>query len=411
MASKSGAIRAGRAFVEIFADSASLGRGLRAASAQIKDWGAGLSSVGTKLSAIGAGLTAPIFAAAKSLAHLKDDAIKFDVKVDAADVEKAEQFVKVIGQLKVSVALLIAKNADLFGKIAAGTVAAAVAFKVVGLAVTAVGTAMSILSSGPLAVLLAAIAGGSALWLAFTDQGQAAMTRLQGLFGEIAGDARNAMAGIQAAISNGDLTSAMEIAGAGLKLTFMRIIDELKQVWGAFIDEAHILAQQAVNPFANVEGWSEELAQERESAARNRGMDVKIQQLKMQQAVDAAIKKARRPTRVDTNNDAGPVNWADPALGKLAAKTLRQTIAGVANHVQDLAGGLTKGTFDVVAKLAEGLGATQTRISQGTFNGARAESILGTNLTQQQILTAAREQISVLNRIEREIKNNQLKFQ
>lgn len=66
MASTSGAIRAGRAFVEIFADDSKLARGLTAAGARLKKWGASITAVGAGLGALGASIISPILAAAKS---------------------------------------------------------------------------------------------------------------------------------------------------------------------------------------------------------------------------------------------------------------------------------------------------------------------------------------------------------
>jgi hypothetical protein len=69
---ESGAIRAGRAFVELFADGTALERGLNAAAGKLKAWGAGISHVGMKLGAIGAAISGPLIAAAVSAAHAGD---------------------------------------------------------------------------------------------------------------------------------------------------------------------------------------------------------------------------------------------------------------------------------------------------------------------------------------------------
>jgi hypothetical protein len=87
MAGKSGAIRAGRAFVELFADKSKLTRGLRSASADLKAWGSGVTAIGAKVAGIGAAITAPFLAFAKISAdvggELSDTAAKTGVSVEA----------------------------------------------------------------------------------------------------------------------------------------------------------------------------------------------------------------------------------------------------------------------------------------------------------------------------------------
>jgi hypothetical protein len=61
-------IRAGKAFVEIYADKTQLLRGLKSISADLKAFGAGVSSLGRKFMLLGAGVVAPMLAAAKTFA-------------------------------------------------------------------------------------------------------------------------------------------------------------------------------------------------------------------------------------------------------------------------------------------------------------------------------------------------------
>lgn len=70
MASNSGAIKAGRAYVEIFADKSALMRGLKAAEHDIRKWGTSISSMGKKMMGLGAGIVTPLIAAAKAAANL-----------------------------------------------------------------------------------------------------------------------------------------------------------------------------------------------------------------------------------------------------------------------------------------------------------------------------------------------------
>lgn len=65
MAGASG-IRAGRAFVELFADDRALVRGLRSAQQKLAAFGAAVRGLGTQMLALGAGIVAPLALAAKS---------------------------------------------------------------------------------------------------------------------------------------------------------------------------------------------------------------------------------------------------------------------------------------------------------------------------------------------------------
>jgi len=67
-----GAIRAGRAFVELFADSRPLVRGLRDAEKKIKAFGSRIRNTGMRVAGIGAALAAPFLAATKVFASMGD---------------------------------------------------------------------------------------------------------------------------------------------------------------------------------------------------------------------------------------------------------------------------------------------------------------------------------------------------
>ena len=70
------AIRAGRAFVELFADDTKLVRGLRGASAKLKAFGASISGLGRQMVGLGVMLAAPLVASAKAFASMGDSVAK-----------------------------------------------------------------------------------------------------------------------------------------------------------------------------------------------------------------------------------------------------------------------------------------------------------------------------------------------
>ena len=69
-------IRAGRAYVELFADNSKLIRGLRAAAARLKAFGATVSAVGLRLMGLGAAALGPMALAAKAFSSMGDEAAK-----------------------------------------------------------------------------------------------------------------------------------------------------------------------------------------------------------------------------------------------------------------------------------------------------------------------------------------------
>jgi len=69
-------IRAGRAFVELFADDSKLVRGLRAAEKKLKAFGQGIRNLGLKVLGIGAAILAPLAASAKLFSGYGDQVAK-----------------------------------------------------------------------------------------------------------------------------------------------------------------------------------------------------------------------------------------------------------------------------------------------------------------------------------------------
>ncbi len=73
MAGSSGAIRAGKAFVELFADNSQLSKGLNEASGMIKSWGASIAAVGAGIAAAGLAAIAFFGSAAKTFADVSSE--------------------------------------------------------------------------------------------------------------------------------------------------------------------------------------------------------------------------------------------------------------------------------------------------------------------------------------------------
>ena len=69
-------IRAGRAFVELFADDSKLVRGLRSAEHKLRAFGNGIRTLGLKMMAIGSGLLTPLIGSAKAFSSMGDEVAK-----------------------------------------------------------------------------------------------------------------------------------------------------------------------------------------------------------------------------------------------------------------------------------------------------------------------------------------------
>ena len=70
------AIRAGRAFVELFADDKKPVRGLRRAEKRIKAFGQSMRNLGLKVAGLGTAVLAPLAASAKAFSSMGDQVAK-----------------------------------------------------------------------------------------------------------------------------------------------------------------------------------------------------------------------------------------------------------------------------------------------------------------------------------------------
>jgi hypothetical protein len=84
MGASAGAIRAGRAFVELFADDSRLVRGLRGAETKLKAWGQTITGMGAKILAGGTALAAPLVASTKVFADMGDKLAKASQRTGAS---------------------------------------------------------------------------------------------------------------------------------------------------------------------------------------------------------------------------------------------------------------------------------------------------------------------------------------
>lgn len=101
MAKRSGAIKYGRAFVELFADDTELIHGLRRAEATVRRFGQNVSRIGTRMTAASVAMLAPILAASRTFASFQDTmlAVKAASGATAAEFEKLTKHAQLMGQM------------------------------------------------------------------------------------------------------------------------------------------------------------------------------------------------------------------------------------------------------------------------------------------------------------------------
>lgn len=97
MAASAGAVRAGRAFVEIFADDSRLVRGLRRAQRRMQAFGQSVQQIGVRMFALGTSMAAPFALAVKAASDAEQTMQKFRaVFKDSAD--EADRFAVALGK-------------------------------------------------------------------------------------------------------------------------------------------------------------------------------------------------------------------------------------------------------------------------------------------------------------------------
>ena len=109
-------IRAGRAFVELFADDSKLVRGLKAAQRRLRNFGASVRAMGAKMLAVGSLVAGPLAFSVKAASDMEETMNKFNVVFGAsAKVVKewGDSFGAEVGRSKQQIADFLAGTQDL----------------------------------------------------------------------------------------------------------------------------------------------------------------------------------------------------------------------------------------------------------------------------------------------------------
>lgn len=117
MPASAGAIRAGRAYVELFADDSKLVRGLKSAQSRLAAFGASVSKIGGMLAGAGASIGLVFVPAIKAASRLEETMNKFNIVFgqNAGAVKQwGDDFAKQVGRSKQQIASFLAGSQDLF---------------------------------------------------------------------------------------------------------------------------------------------------------------------------------------------------------------------------------------------------------------------------------------------------------
>ncbi len=265
--STSGAIRAGRAFVEIFASTAKLMGGLKVVEARLRTFGRFVGKMGRGLLLLGGAIAAPFLLAGRELLRLNKNlpAVKNltaaweEFKAALADAVApliAEVATEMAGLLKQATAWIkqnkglvisLVKIGAVLAVVGAGVAAVGAAFILAGAAIqvfagilTTVRVLMSAVSlvttalSSPLLALGAAVAVGVALGAALAYATGTLQVLAEGLrnFGtNFAARWRQTIGGVIDSLLSGNVQLAMQVFWAGLNLEWAKGIAELKFAW------------------------------------------------------------------------------------------------------------------------------------------------------------------------------------
>lgn len=282
MAGSSGAIRAGRAFVELFTKNEGLKRGLDQAQAMLNNFGQSVQRLGLRIASLGAGLLSALLAPALALRSLRDRAADLGFGLNAKDAAIADALALAMkrlqiaitgGLLKVGVALapvltrivnalaslvewgvkFIDKNRGMvvgLAALAVGAIAVGAAIYAVGVAISAVGAiigtvttivsamgfawgAFTAILSEPWLLAIAAafvvVAGAVYAFFRYTSLGQAMLTNFIGYLRQLATTFKNVIVGMADAMAAGDLELASKIMWKGVEVEWRRGIIGLQK--------------------------------------------------------------------------------------------------------------------------------------------------------------------------------------
>ncbi|HAT10334.1 MAG TPA: hypothetical protein DCS97_07020 [Planctomycetes bacterium] len=428
-------VRAGRAYVELFADGKQLTAGLKKAQAQLRAFGDGMRQAGQTLAIAGGAAMAPFVLSIKGFL----DAAKAG-KLAGADLGKAitlatdiRSTTESVDRLKIAVGsaltpVLLTAASALRGMVdgmtawarsnpgtvallgvtttgiaglgiallVAGTAVKAMSFAVGGLAI-AWGKAMSIMGgtvalfTSPLAIATAAVAGIGYVLATQTEQGRADLTYLGEGFDKVKGDAITAWNGIGDAMAAGDLGLAAAIGLRVVKIEFTRAWSFLKELTLGFlvgINKAFMtigasIAAGWINTMGSIKsvlaeaghgikGWYKEWVGKE---------SVKIANAYEMLGVLPAGTTAATQANADDINSAN-TNAKQAALNDLARST-QQQLASITEQAAELRDALNVGLAEVITENDSVIDGMRARLDELRQSAANARATLESDMQKK----------------------------
>jgi len=124
-------------------------------------------------------------------------------------------------------------------------------FTGIGAAVSAVAAAFGVLLS-PIGLVVAAIVGGVAAWVRFTDAGKETVAGLSQMFTEIADFAKETWGGIVDALKAGDIKLALQIASLSAQQVWQEMVLSLTNYWGEMLNSLIDATSSAINSIIDI---------------------------------------------------------------------------------------------------------------------------------------------------------------
>lgn len=364
-----GAIRAGRAFIELFADATKLDAGLAQASAKLKAWGNSIKSLGHKMAFLGGAIVAPIAVAALKIAGLEKASQRIQFKrdtgvaVSANDVAQAKEFSVALAGVGAHLALIAVKIGSAvtpvlrqFGawleKISATASewiskneSLVQTLFVVGTGVTVVGAGLVVLGTGVglvaaaisgLGILTSVVLSPFAIALAAIGAGLYKLGATDGIGDTLA----KSLTGFMDAVQGGNIELAFQIVFKGIELAWAQMLDNMR-------DNTQKWLTTVAGAFSLLGG--NKLIHKMEVAGNTRSIELGV----LRAELGALLEQARdaKSHHIDKNLAAGVKDAGAFTKGVFGGLMAGQALGG-GNATQEKIQQNTKGTVQAIEKLA-----------------------------------------------------------
>lgn len=281
----------------------------------------------------------------------------------------------------------------------AALVALGVAAKVAAVGVGVLTGVVSALLS-PLAAVAAALGGLGYLWVTSTESGKQFGREVGESFTDLKDTAVAAWAGIAHALQRGDMEAAFEVATAGLKTVWARLVRELTRLWNEFkgvvVDTFHDAVAGNKMMLAHFGSFVERNLGLEDPAVSRANRDAVTRRLMNERGQQQRASDAAR--RRDVEEAERDLAAARERLRRVVAEEMAQPLAG-----GPAAEGAPSAKIPSVAMMQKLASATRGMFS-GSGSGAQFAQVLaaGSSVAEQQ-LKAQKDQVKKLDEVKQAV--------